>query len=238
MPLLPTAALSRLMHGALLTTLAGTALPAAAVAGIQVGPSGRTYADSALSCALHPSTGLAPQVTAGLYQPAKRTRATVSLNGAPVAQLSAAQPDATVWLAAGPNTVQVALSARLADRYSFDATPTFPGQANVCIPDTRGNTVSGDLETAASGTSYATVTPGCALNPQSGLAQPYVTLFDNGGFLLNVSLNTVPLTQLSSSRPRAPLFLAPGLNVITAAQGSLSTDAYVRDGGSGLCTLP
>jgi hypothetical protein len=164
----------------LLLALAGTALQAGA-AGIQVGPSGKTYADSAPSCALHPTAGLSPQVMAGLYQPAKRARATVSLNGVPLAKVTAAQPDATVWLAAGPNTVQVALSARVADRYTFDATPTFPGQPNVCIPDTRGNSVSGDLETAASGTSYATVTPGCALNPQTGLAQPYVTLFDNGG---------------------------------------------------------
>jgi hypothetical protein len=37
--------------------LAGTALQAGA-AGIQVGPSGKTYADSALSCALHPTAGL------------------------------------------------------------------------------------------------------------------------------------------------------------------------------------
>lgn len=228
---------SHLLRGVLLAALAGTALQAGA-ADIQVGPSGKTYADSALSCALHPTAGLSPQVMAGLYQPTKRARATVSLNGAKVARVTATQPDATVWLAAGPNTVQVALSARVADRYAFDATPTFPGQPNVCIPDTRGNSVSGDLETAASGTSYATVTPGCALNPQTGLAQPYFTLFDNGGYLLNVSLNTVPLTQLSSSRPKATLFLAPGLNVVTVAAGSLSTDAYVRDGGSGTCTLP
>lgn len=43
----------------------------------------------------------------------------------------------------------------------------------------------------------------------------HVTLFDNGGTLLHVSLN-----------------------VVTFAVGSLSTDAYVRDGGSGNCTLP
>lgn len=233
----PVSNARRLLRGPLLAALATTALQAGA-AGIQVGPSGKTYADSALSCALHPTAGLSPQVMAGLYQPTKRARATVSLNGVPLAKVTAAQPDATVWLAAGPNTVQVALSARVADRYTFDATPTFPGQPNVCIPDTRGNSVSGDLETAASGTSYTTVTPGCALNPQTGLAQPYVTLFDNGGTLLNVSLNTVPLTQLSSSRPRATLFLAAGLNVVTVAAGSLFTDAYVRDGGSGSCTLP
>ncbi|MEY2844158.1 MAG: hypothetical protein RI920_2195, partial [Pseudomonadota bacterium] len=27
-------------------------------------------------------------------------------------------------------------------------------------------------------------------------------------------------------------------NLITAANGSLSTDSYVRDGGTGACTLP
>jgi hypothetical protein len=35
-----------------------------------------------------------------------------------------------------------------------------------------------------------------------------------------------------------PIFLSPGLNVISAANGSLSTDYYVRDGGTGTCSLP
>jgi hypothetical protein len=32
--------------------------------------------------------------------------------------------------------------------------------------------------------------------------------------------------------------LGAGVNVISAANGFLSTDYYVRDGGDGTCTLP
>jgi hypothetical protein len=55
--------------------------------------------------------------------------------------------------------------------------------------------------------------------------------------LLNVSVNGVPLTQLSASRPHTPVFLSAGLNLISAANGSLSIDYYYRDGGDG-CVLP
>ena len=41
-----------------------------------------------------------------------------------------------------------------------------------------------------------------------------------------------------TTRPRVPVFLGAGLNVISAANGSVSTDHYVRDGGSGSCVLP
>jgi len=82
------------------------------------------------------------------------------------------------------------------------------------------------------------VTPGCAWNAATGQAQPYVHLVDNGNYLLNISVNGVPLTQLSQTNPHTPVFLNAGQNVITAANGSLSTDYYVRDGGSGTCTLP
>jgi hypothetical protein len=108
------------------------------------------------------------------------------------------------------------------------------------LPDTSGNTFSADgtLEYAASNKSYATVTPGCALNPVTGLAQPYVHLIDNGDYLLNVSVNGEALTQLSPSRPHTPVFLSAGLNVISAANGYLTVDYYVRDGGDGMCALP
>jgi hypothetical protein len=39
------------------------------------------------------------------------------------------------------------------------------------------------------------------LNPATGRAQRYVNLFDSGTYLLNVSVNGVPLTQLSATRP-------------------------------------
>ncbi len=224
-----------------LLALAGTAAFGAsawALTGVQVGASGSTYASAGVKCALNPTAGMAPMVQAGLYNPKKSASATVSLNGHAVATVTFAIPDATVWLPNGVSTVDVAPSRKVVDSYSFDATPA-AGQPNVCIPDTSGNQVSGELEYAASLKSYATVTPGCALNPLTGHAQPYVNLFDNGNYLLNVSVNNVALTQLNgTTRAHTPVFLSAGLNVISAANGALSTDNYVRDGGTGLCTLP
>lgn len=206
-----------------------------AAGSIQVGTSGKTFASSALLCASDPATGAyRPMVQAGLFNPKLRSSAVVSLNGSRVAKVTAADPAADVWLAVGSNTVVVALNARTADSYAFGV-----GADTCVLPDTSGNWYSpdGTLEYAASGKSYATVTPGCALSPTSGQPQPYVNLFDNGAFLLNVSVNGVPLTQLSAQRPHTPVFLNAGLNVISAANGSLSTDYFVRDGGTGQCTL-
>lgn len=220
---------------ALVATMA-LASPAWALTDVQVGTSGKTYASATVQCALNPITGMAPMVRAGLYNPRKNASATVSLNAAPLATVTFISPDTAVWLANGLNTVDVALDKRTADSYSFDATSS---QTNYCIPDTSGNTVTAtNLEYAASQKSYATVIPGCALNSLTGRAQPYVNLFDNGTYLLNVSVNNVPLTQLGTSRRSTPVFLAAGLNVISAANGTLSTDDYVRDGGAGTCTLP
>ncbi len=224
----------------LLVCLALLALgaPAWAVTGVQVGPSGATYASAGIQCALNPITGMAPMIQAGLYNPKKNANGTVSLNGAPVSTVTFVSPDATVWLANGFNTVGVTLR-KTADSYAFDASLTYPNQPNVCIPDTSGNTISADLEYAASGKSSATVTPGCALNPLTGRAQPFVNLFDSGAYLLNVSVNNVALTQLNgTTRAHTPVFLSAGLNLISAANGSLSIDYYVRDGGAGSCTLP
>jgi hypothetical protein len=64
-----------------------------------------------------------------------------------------------------------------------------------------------------------------------------VNLFDNGVYLLNVSVNGVPLTQLSAQHAYTPVFLRAGPNVISAANGSLSTDHFIRDGGNGSCAL-
>ena len=218
--------------------LAGAA-PAWALTGVQLGASGSSYASAELQCGLHPVAGMSPWVQAGLYNPKRTAKATVQLNGAAVATVTFLSPDATVWLANGGNTVGVAFSKRSVDSFSFDASTVYPGQPNVCIPDTRTNSVSGDLETALSGKSSATVVPGCALNAATGRAQPYVHLFDNGPYLLNVSVNNVALTQLNGvTRRSTPVFLAPGLNIISAANGALSTDFFVRDAGTGSCTLP
>ena len=228
---------SKLSSSGMLAFVAATALstPVWALTDVLVGQSGKTYASKDLQCALHPVNGMAPMVQAGLYNPKRNASATVSLDGAFVQTVTFFYPDATVWLANQVNTVVVALNKGTADSYSFDARST---QTNICIPDTIGNTRSGDLEYAASGKSYATLTPGCAWNSLTGRAQPYVNLFDNGTYLLNVSVNYVPLTQLGTTRPHMPVFLSAGWNVITAANGTLSIDNYVRSGGNGSCTLP
>ena len=203
---------------------------------VQIGASGKTYASSAVRCAADPNTGqLAPVVEAGLFNPKKGTSAVITLNNATVASVTTDVPAATVWLADGNDTVVVAINKKTADSYGFVV------QTGMCaLPDTSGNTFSpdGTLEYAASGKSYATVTPGCALNGATGVAQPYINLFDNGGYLLNVSVNGDPLTQLSASRPHTPVFLGAGVNVISAANGYVSVDYYVRDGGTGTCVLP
>jgi hypothetical protein len=203
---------------------------------VQIGASGKTFASSMVACAPDPTNGgQSPVIEAGLFNPKRGASATVSLNGIPVADVTNADPSTDVWLADGNNTVIVALNKKTADSYAFTVQP------GMCdLPDTSGNWLSADgtLEYAASGKSYATVTPGCALNPTTGLAQPYVHLFDNGDYLLNVSVNGVPLTQLSKLQRHTPVFLGSGQNVISAANGYLSVDYYVRDGGDGTCTLP
>jgi hypothetical protein len=51
-------------------------------------------------------------------------------------------------------------------------------------------------------------------------------------------VNNLPLTQINGTMRRStPVFLSAGLNVISAANATLSTDYYVRDGGAGTCTL-
>lgn len=216
--------------------LAVLATSARASTTVQIGSSGKSYASSVVRCAASPFTGaLSPVVDAGLFNPKNNAKAEVLLNGTSVANVTAASPAATVWLADGNNTVVVALNGRTADAYPFDVQP------GLCaLPDTSGNTFSADgtLEYAASGKSYATVTPGCAWNPAAGFAQPYVHLMDTGGYLLNVSVNGEPLTQLSATRPHTPVFLGPGPNVISAANGFLTVDYYVRDGGNATCVLP
>jgi hypothetical protein len=225
----PTPALALLL-GALLTA------PLAASAGIQIGASGKTFASDAWACAVHPTRGYAPQVQAGLYQPAPTVTAKVLLNGQVTARVDAATPSAMVWLANGMNSVGVKINKKNNDRFAFDASLTYPNQPNACIPDTRANTVAGDLETAATGKSSAVVPLGCAFNPLTGRTQAFVNLFDNGSWLLNVSINGVPLTQLNGTTRRSvPVFLATGLNVITAANGTVSVDAFVRDVPAGQC---
>lgn len=224
-----------------LAAIMATGAPVWPITSVQVGASGMTYASAEVQCALNPITGMAPVVQAGLYNPKRNASATVSLNGAPVATVTFSSPDTTLWLANGVNTVVVAPNRKTADAYAFDASLTYPDQPNACIPDTSGNSIdaTNDLETAASGDSSVTLTPGCAWNALSGQAQPYVNLFDNGAYLLNVSINNVPLTQLNgTTRRHTPVFLSAGLNVISAANGSVSTDYYVRDGGDGSCMLP
>ena len=202
---------------------------------VQIGASGKTFASTVVQCASHPDTvAMSPVVDAGLFNPKRAASAAVFVNDTLVTTVTAADPVTDVWLADGENTVVVALSKKTADRYVFTVSPYL-----CTLPDTSGNTISADgtLEYAASGKSYATVIPGCALNASTGQTQPYVHLFDNGNYLLNVSVNGVALTQLSAYNRHTPVFLSAGQNVISAANGSLSIDYYVRDGGDGRCVL-
>lgn len=220
-------------------TLAAATWPAASAwAGtiVQIGASGKTFASGAVQCTSDPTwKTFRPTVEAGLFNPKPGTTAAVSLNGAQVGSVTTTNPATTVWLVDGKNSVVVAFGKKVADSFFFDA------KTGLCnLPDTSGNTFSpdGTLEYAASGKSYATVTPGCAMSPITGQPQPYVHLFDNGGYLLNVSVNGVPLTQLSAFKTHTPVFLSAGQNVISAANGSLSIDYFIRNGGDGRCVLP
>ena len=230
---------NKILYSGLIASAAVLALdtPVLAATTVQVGASGKTYASSAVQCAANPTTGeQSPVIEAGLFNPKRGANASVSLNGDAVATVTADSPATNVWLADGNNTVVVALSKKIADHYAFTVQP------GMCaLPDTSGNTFSADgtLEYAASGKSYATVSPGCAWNAATGAPAPYVHLFDNGAYLLNVSVNGVPLTQLNgTTRTHTPVFLSAGTNVISAANGYVSTDYYIRDGGDGTCVLP
>lgn len=220
-----------LFGGAALFAAAGPGTSAWAATAVIVGDSGKTFVSEAIQCYTDPATGSTmPMVEAGLLNPKRTARADVSVNGALMTTVTAADPVTNVRLAAGINMVLVALSRKTADSYSIDAS-----QAQ-CSANTFSS--DGTLEYATSGKSSATVTPGCAMSPTTGQPQPYVHLFDNGGYLLNVSVNGVPLTQLSALKTHTPVFLSAGQNVISAANGSLSVDHYVRDGGNGQCVLP
>lgn len=203
---------------------------------VQIGASGKTYTSSIVSCAANPDTGAqAPFIEAGLFNPKIGASANVSLNGTTIASVTTSNPATNVWLADGKNTVTITLNKKTADSYVFSV------QAGFCAPpDTLGNTFSpdGSLEYGSSGKVYATVTPGCALNAKTGMAQPFINLFDTGNYLLNVSVNGLPLTQLSLSHPSTPIFLTAGSNVISVANGTLSTDYFLREGGDGSCALP
>lgn len=215
----------------------GAAVPSAwADSPVQPGPSGKTYASLAVLCLSDPGTGaVQAAVDVGLRQPAPRAQAVVSLNGQPVARLSAARPAVPVWLPEGMNDVGVRLNRRIVDRFAFGVSAT-----QCQMPDTSGNTISADgsLETSASGRSSATVAPGCAHNPATGEVQPFVNLFAEGQVILNVSVNGVPLTQLSPQRPSTPVFLQAGWNQVSATSGSAAVDQYVRNVGDGRCMLP
>jgi hypothetical protein len=219
---------------AMLVAATAPAASAWAATTVQIGTSGKTFASSAVQCAVDPVTGFtAPMVEAGLFNPRQTARGAVSLNGSLVTSVTASDPVAQVWLASGANAVVVSLGRKTADKYQFNVI------AGLCtLPEGNWLSSDGTLEYGASGKSYATVTPGCALSPATGQPQPYVNLFDNGGYLLNVSVNGVPLTQLSIRKTHAPIFLGAGTNVISVANGSLSTDYFVRSGGDGRCLLP
>ena len=89
------------------TAVVALGAPVLAIAGVQVGASGKTYASSAVTCAADPITNqLSPVVEAGLFNPKRGTSASVSLNGTVVATVTTADPAADVWLADGATKYQ------------------------------------------------------------------------------------------------------------------------------------
>lgn len=225
---------------------------------VQIGASGKTYASSTVQCAvadptLYPPV-LTPAADAGLFNPPNKISAAVSLNGANWTTVTDGNPSTTVLLNHNfddpypiDNKVVIAISKKIADSYSFSV----PESACNNLGNIEDST--GTLEYAAAsyaaGNSYATVEPGCAWNPNTGLYQRYVKLFDNSGAVLNISVNGVPLTQINgTTRPVATVYLGKGLNVISASVATnvtpipplppLPIDYYVRDGGlDGTCVL-
>jgi hypothetical protein len=64
---MPMKGMKSLLLPALASALAtASGAPAWALNGIQIGPSGKTYASAAPQCAMNPTTGMAPMVMAGL----------------------------------------------------------------------------------------------------------------------------------------------------------------------------
>lgn len=105
-------------------------------------------------------------------------------------------------------------------------------------------TAATTVQIGTSGKTFASSVAQCVVNPDTGVAAPQVQagLFNpkrgvEAKVSLNGTVNRVPLTQLSATRPHTPVFLRAGTNVISAANGSLSTDYYIRDGGTGACVL-
>ena len=68
---------------------------------VTVGPSGKTFASSAVQCAANPAGDQAATVEAGLFNPKPNASATISLNGNLVAQVDATTPVSNIWLANG-----------------------------------------------------------------------------------------------------------------------------------------
>ena len=216
---------------AALLAASGPSTLAWAATAVIVGDSGKTFVSEAIQCYTDPDTqDPMPMVEAGLLNPKRTASADVSVNGTFMTTVTAADPVTNVRLDVGDNVLLVAIGKKTADSYSISV------GASQCSANTFST--DGTLEYAISGKSYATVTPGCAMSPTTGQPQPYVHLFDNGGYLLNVAVNGVPLTQLSALKAHTPVFLSAGQNVISAANASLSIDYYVRDGGDGRCVLP
>ena len=108
-----------LSGAAMFVAVAGPGTSAWAATTVTIGSSGKTFASSAVQCAVNPSDVLAPMVQAGLFNPKPTTSAVVSLNGTSSATVTAADPDVDVWLADGSNKVVVALSKKVADTYLF-----------------------------------------------------------------------------------------------------------------------
>ncbi|HSQ73005.1 MAG TPA: hypothetical protein VLM87_11340 [Rubrivivax sp.] len=109
------------------------------------------------------------------------------------------------------------------------------------------------VQIGASGKTYASAAAQCANDPTTGerTAMVEAGLFNpKRGTTAVVSLDGDAVAKVSTESPTAtvelaegdhtqtPVFLDAGLNVIAAADASLSVDHYVREGGDGSCVLP
>jgi hypothetical protein len=144
-------------------------------------------------------------------------------------------PDTELWLANGLNAVVVTLDRRTADSYSFDASS---GQQNYCIPDTSGNNKAADHRIR--GQSEVLRHGGAGLCVQcthgSGTAVCESVRQWNLPAQRFRQQRAAHATQHFAQEHAGVSGAGPQCHL--RANGAVSTDYYVRDGGDGSCTLP
>lgn len=94
--------------------------PVMAVDFIQLGESGKTYASSAVSCAVNPENERLPLIEeVGLYKPKGKASADVSRNDVFVKTVTTDDPFVEVWLEYGINDIVVTVNRHTIDTYTY-----------------------------------------------------------------------------------------------------------------------